>query len=70
MKKYWWLGDCGHEWKSCTLNRSRGSTCPICNVSIGEQKIIDFLKKKHINFEVQKRFKNCKDKYSLPFDFV
>lgn len=29
-KKYWWLGSCGHEWKSDVRNRNEGIGCPIC----------------------------------------
>lgn len=29
-KKVWWLGTCGHEWKSVVTNRASGSGCPYC----------------------------------------
>lgn len=29
-KKVWWLGECGHEWKSMVANRTSGSGCPMC----------------------------------------
>lgn len=29
-KKYWWLGKCGHEWKSAVSSRIKGIGCPIC----------------------------------------
>lgn len=29
-KKVWWLGKCGHEWKTIINNRSKGSGCPYC----------------------------------------
>ena len=47
----------------------RGQGCPFCNQSKGELKIKELLEKKNIKYEVQKRFKDCKDKRSLPFDF-
>jgi hypothetical protein len=47
----------------------QGHGCPNCRMSIGEAKIANFLKVNNINFEPQKRFKNCKNKRSLPFDF-
>ena len=29
-KKVWWLGPCGHEWKTMVANRTKGSGCPYC----------------------------------------
>lgn len=29
-KKVWWLGDCGHEWRSTIAHRSNGRACPFC----------------------------------------
>jgi len=29
-KKVWWLGKCGHEWKTAVKERVRGRSCPIC----------------------------------------
>lgn len=43
--------------------------CPNCCSSKGEEKINLFLKEKNIYFESQKRFEECKNKRSLPFDF-
>ena len=37
--------------------------------SRGENTIWDLLKQHAIKFEFQKRFENCKDKNTLPFDF-
>ena len=50
---------------------SRKCGCPKCKLilSRGEKKIISFLTKININFKQQKRFVDCKDKYTLPFDF-
>ena len=28
--KVWWIGSCGHEWKTAISNRSNGSRCPYC----------------------------------------
>lgn len=41
----------------------------MCNKSKGENKIINFLTKNSIKFISQKRFKDCKNKRPLPFDF-
>lgn len=30
-KKYWWLGECGHEWLADPAHRMAGTGCPICN---------------------------------------
>jgi very-short-patch-repair endonuclease len=44
-------------------------TAPRCFVSKGERVISDYLKKNNITFIPQKRYKNCRYKYPLPFDF-
>ena len=46
-----------------------GRGCPNCRESEGERKISKFLKRYNIGFEKEKRFENCKDIRSLPFDF-
>ena len=43
--------------------------CPKCHRSKGEEKIEQFLICNNIKFTTQKKFKNCKDKRLLPFDF-
>lgn len=48
---------------------SQKQGCPYCVVSKGENLIVDFLDKHHIIYEQQKKFKDCKDKACLPFDF-
>ncbi len=50
------------------LNKG-GAGCPKCRSSKGENKIRNFLESSHILFEEQKRFKECKYKNTLPFDF-
>ena len=47
----------------------RGSGCPKCKTSKGENIIIDFLNENNIAYMYQKKFDNCKYKTSLPFDF-
>jgi len=49
------------------LNKKQG--CPFCNQSKGEIEIFNFLKKLNIKYIYQKKFKNCKNKKLLPFDF-
>jgi len=46
-----------------------GQGCPNCNRSKGEIKISKILDNNSIYYIQQKRFKNCKDKCQLPFDF-
>jgi len=43
--------------------------CYICNSSQGEVAVKTFLEKNKIKFEQQKKFKDCKLKNHLPFDF-
>jgi len=53
-----------------TPNRHlKGQGCPYCNQSKGEIKIKRFLEENNIEYIFQKRFKDCKDKQQLPFDF-
>ena len=30
IKKYWWLGGCGHIWDASVSSRVKGSGCPYC----------------------------------------
>jgi very-short-patch-repair endonuclease len=46
-----------------------GSGCPVCNVSLGVISIINFLSDFKIKFDVEKRFKDCRNILPLPFDF-
>ena len=43
--------------------------CPKCKRSKGEENVENFLINKNVSFISQKIFPNCKDKYSLRFDF-
>ena len=43
--------------------------CPVCKESKGERMIRNILLKNNIKNNTQKRFKKCKNKLSLPFDF-
>lgn len=47
----------------------KGSGCQNCKNSLGENKIFNFLIKNNVDFIQQKRFADCKYKYTLPFDF-
>jgi hypothetical protein len=68
--KYWWKCEYGHSWQATTANRTKHeSGCPICSESHGEKKIKEYLEKNNILFNRQVKFKECKYKRRLPFDF-
>jgi very-short-patch-repair endonuclease len=46
-----------------------GAGCPICKKSRGEKIIFSYLKENNIEFEIQKKFKNCINTKNLYFDF-
>ena len=46
-----------------------GCGCPKCKESKGEQKIREFLIQNNVLFDSQKKFKECKNKICLRFDF-
>ena len=46
-----------------------GKRCPKCNESKGEKEISNILNSLNIKYTPQKRFKDCKYKSTLPFDF-
>lgn len=48
---------------------SQKQGCPYCYASGGENIIVNFLDKYKIIYEAQKKFKDCKDKTYLRFDF-
>jgi hypothetical protein len=50
-------------------NHLRGKGCPKCYFSSGEMIIEKYLKKHNIDYILQKRFIDCKNKKPLPFDF-
>ena len=59
-KKYFWQKPIDHL---------RKYGCPYCKKSTGEKIIYTILKKNKINFIEQKKFKDCRNKLPLPFDF-
>ena len=50
-------------------NHLSGCGCPKCKTSKGELAIEKLLSENKINYIKQKRFKDCRDKLPLPFDF-
>lgn len=45
-----------------------GKGCPICKESKGEREIRNYLNNIGVKFEVQKRYSDCKNIHTLPFD--
>ena len=59
----------GYEFESIAcnlLNKSAG--CPKCNMSVGENRIVDFMEKNSIRYTRQKTFDGCREKLPLKFD--
>lgn len=60
---------CKNEYEVTWGNFKQGNRCPKCNESKGEKEISDILQSLNIKYTPQKRFKECKYKKTLPFDF-
>ena len=60
---------CNHIYKTKPTNWLSGFRCPKCRQSKGEKTISTILLNKGIEFEEQKRFQDCKNIRTLPFDF-
>jgi hypothetical protein len=48
----------------------RGTVCPYCNMSKGEEKIFMYLEKNNVEFTQQHTFEDCRNVNKLPFDFA
>ncbi|MEO1991206.1 MAG: hypothetical protein ABGW78_04675, partial [Pirellulales bacterium] len=60
----------GHVWNTEIKSRGvSGNGCPQCNESRGEKAIKRYLEMYDFRFRPQMKFKECKDKLRLPFDF-
>lgn len=59
----------GYEWMVEPSSTLQGYGCPKCCESKGEKMVEQWLNDNNIQYLSQKRFDDCKDKYSLPFDF-
>ena len=57
------------QFKQTPNSHLRGHGCPKCKSSKGEQRVERWLINNNFKFTNQKRFPDCKDKYTLPFDF-
>ncbi|ADM73662.1 HNH endonuclease [Lactococcus phage 949] len=60
---------CGTKYEVTWSSFQSGRRCPRCNESKGEKEISDILNSLGIKYISQKRFKKCKYKKTLPFDF-
>lgn len=70
-KKIYWVGPCGHKWKTQVCHRTiQMGNCPRCKKSKGEKVISLYLEQNDIKFKPQYRIKECKNKRALPFDFA
>ena len=64
--------DCGNEKDvlGTSLRQRKSLSCGLHNnISKGNTKIAEILDEANINYEIEKKFKTCKDKKELPFDF-
>jgi hypothetical protein len=68
-KEIWWQCEKGHEWKA-KVNDRKINGCQICSESKGEKAVAKILTTLYLRFKRQWRFKSCRNKLSLPFDFV
>jgi len=71
-KVLWKCLKCKNTWIATVNHRSDlrfGTNCPFCAASKGEKEISKFLNLYSIEFIPQYKFKNCKHKSFLPFDF-
>lgn len=59
----------GFEWYATPHNILCGTGCPRCSESKGEKLIRKWLIERDVKYDSQKRFSDCCDKISLPFDF-
>lgn len=60
---------CGKDFIQRSGHHLNGSGCPNCNKSRGEKYIEKQFNIHNIEYKPQKRFDDCKNKISLPFDF-
>lgn len=56
-------------WKIAPSYMLHNIGCPKCRYSKGEKIIADWLDDNNIEYKIQYRFDDCRDKRSLPFDF-
>lgn len=59
----------GYKWMAEPSSTLQGYGCPKCCESKGEKMVAQWLDKNNIQYISQKKFNDCRDKYTLPFDF-
>lgn len=59
----------GYEWMAEPHMILVGHGCPVCYETNGERMVRRFLEDNNIEYEVQKRFNDCREEKPLPFDF-
>lgn len=59
----------GTQWRARPSHILEGHGCPVCNDSIGEKEVTQYLLNNKIEFISQHTFDSCKNKKKLPFDF-
>lgn len=57
------------EWNIAPTDTLSGFGCPKCRETRGERQIRIWLEKDNVEYVFQKRFPDCKDERTLPFDF-
>ena len=60
---------CGYEWDVPPNRILAGYGCPRCKSSHGESQIDKYLTENNINYIIQHKFDDCRNKRALPFDF-
>lgn len=60
---------CNHIWDVEAHSFLRGRRCPKCKLSKGEKRIESWLIANNINYNYEHPLPNCKNVFSLPFDF-
>jgi Zn ribbon nucleic-acid-binding protein len=61
---------CNHEWKVTPNSFIRGTRCPKCNLSKGEERIKQYFDKNNIIYDIQYKITDCRNKKPLPFDLA
>ena len=60
---------CNREWKPRAAHIMAGIGCPSCSTYKTEKSFGTFLRSLGISYTAQKKFDDCKDTNSLPFDY-
>lgn len=60
---------CKTTWIAMLWNLKKGTGCPKCKQSHGEEKVENWLKENNVSYLREYRFSDCKYKRFLPFDF-